>query len=85
MKRLFSFNIVNKRLHRVVNGKVSINDYITNHSQYLAEENREHKEFQEMSKEIQVELAEANSIITEEKQKTTILICYKSIFSSLYH
>jgi len=85
MKSLFSFITGAKGLRRRVNGKVSISDYVTKHSEYLIEENRAHKEFQELSKEIQVELANAKGIITEEKQKTAILICYKNIFSILYH
>jgi len=85
MKALFLINKVVKVLLRMVNGRVSINDYITKHSEYLIEEDRMHKEFQEMSKEIHVSLADAKSMITEEKQKTAILICYKSIFSSLDH
>jgi|GEM_PF-2672523 len=82
MKILFS---INKVLQRIVSGKVGISDYVTKYSEYLIEENRDHREFQELSKEIEMELVEANSIITEEKQKSVILICYKSIFSSMYH
>jgi len=82
MKTLFPINKVIKVLQSMMSGDVSINDYITKHSEYLIEEDRMHKEFQEMSKEIHMSLADAKSVITEEKQKTAILICYKSIFSS---
>jgi len=84
MKILFSINKLIKVLLGTVNGRVSINDYITKHSEYLMEENRMHIEFQEISKEIHVELVDAKNLITKEKQKTVILICYKNILSNLY-
>jgi len=83
MKTLFPINKVVKVLLRTIKGEISIDDYIAKHSNNLMEERRAHKEFQEMSKEIQVAIADANSMIIEEQLKRGVLIQYRSIFYNL--
>ena len=73
-----------KVLLRTINGKMSMDDYITKYSNYLLEESRTHKEFQEMSKEIHVAIADANSMITEEQLKRDVLFQYRGVFSILH-
>jgi len=84
MNVLGSFSKLVLGLQNIVKGKMGEDSYSTKYSQYLVKENRVHKEFQELSDEINVEIATANNIIKEGKQKIDILMCYKKIFSSLY-